>query len=191
MKRIVFCTVIIILGVLLTLSLSVMDSPKAEAASASSVEAARQKMLEEDHKRAAKDRKEAEAHKAKADARRDKILRKAKEAGFIAYSEKPMTWKEAKAYCARHGGKLPRVNNSDTWDGKNPPARGVIIDGFGYGGRSWGDVGVPSGTYWTGTVNPHNLYHNPWYVTDQGGYGGIAIYNNDNSTSVHFVLCVP
>lgn len=191
MKRIVFCTLIMALGVSLTLPLNIMSSPKAKAASSSSVEAARQRMLEEDRKKAAKAHKEEEERRAKADARRDKILRKAKEVGFIAYSEKSMTWSEAKAYCARHGGKLPRVNNSDSWDGKSPPARGVIIDGFGYGGRPWRDIGVPSDrvVYWTGTVNPLNQYRNPWYVTDHGGYGGVAV--DSDSTSFGFVLCVP
>ena len=106
------------------------------------VEAEPQKMLEEDRKKEEEQRRATEAKNAE-------VLRKAKEAGFIAMSDKPMNWNDAVAFCKRHGGKLPRINNSNSWDGKNPPAHGILIDGFGYGHRPWSDVGLPSADYWT------------------------------------------
>ena len=185
MKRIVSCICIISLAVSLTFCLTVMVSTEAEAAS--SVEEARQKILQEDRK------KEEEAHRA-AEARSAEILRKAKAAGseFIAFSESAMNWEAAKAYCRKHGGKLPRINNSNSWDGKNPPARGILIDGFGYGDRPWDEVGVwlPGGNgYWTGTaVTGSKGYW--WFV--QTGRSTVSVNEDDIRRGDGYqVVCVP
>ena len=177
MKRILACTLIMPLAVSLTLFLTVITSTKAEA---SSVEAVRQKMLEEDHK------KETEGRRA-AEARHAKELRKAKEAGFIALSESEMIYADAAAYCKQQGGKLPQINNSAAWDGKKPPVRGVRIDGFGYGYRPWKEVGLPSDFYWTGSEIsrfPGNL----WLVNDVGGY---VVVLDEGQSDVYRVVCVP
>ena len=67
---------------------------------------------------------------------------------FIAVSETRMGWEEAKAFCEQHGGRLPRINNNDSWpsDGRNT----APIDGFGNLDDPW-PTGLPSDDYWTGT----------------------------------------
>ena len=73
--------------------------------------------------------------------------------GFIAISENPMTWEDAKTLCQQQGGRLPRINNMDSWNAKNPPLQGIPIDGFGNAGRPWNEVGLPNDDfYWTDTV---------------------------------------
>ena len=89
-----------------------------------------------------------------AEARRAEEVRKTKKAVFIAVSNDRMTWADAEAYCRRQGGKLPRIDNSASWDGRNPPAQGIAVDGFGYKYRPWDEVGLPkeAAGYWTGTA---------------------------------------
>jgi len=160
--------------------LSVITATKAEAAS--SVEEARQKMLEEDR------RKEEEAGRA-AEARKTataELGAKAKEAGFIALSESRMNWSEAKAFCQRQGGRLPRINNSDSWDGNNPPLRGILIDGFGYGHRPWSEVGLPSDC-WTGTEYTDGPGYS-WVVSDRDGEVHVV---NRHQSGGRRVVCVP
>ena len=79
-------------------------------------------------------------------------------AGFIALAESPMEWADAKAWCLQQGGKLPRINSSDSLpmnavfdQAKNLPVPGTRIDGFGEAGRPWAEVGLPAERYWTGT----------------------------------------
>ena len=156
------------------LALFLADMPGAKAVAASSGEAAREKMLEEDPKKAK-------------EARRAEELHKAKEAGFITISESGMNWKDAVAFCRQHGGKLPRINNSDAWDGKNPPAKGILIEGFGYEYRPWQDVGLPYGFYWTGLAHPASP-GNSWVIGTYGGKVGISLYSQ---VSLLRVVCVP
>jgi len=68
--------------------------------------------------------------------------------GFIAMSERPLNWSDAKAFCQQQGGRLPRINNSDSWswDGWGE----VTIDDFGARGAPW-PSGLPGDRYWTGT----------------------------------------
>jgi len=69
--------------------------------------------------------------------------------GFIAVSESRMNWADATAWCATHGGRLPRINNSDSWNYEGK----ATIEGFGtQGSPSW-PPGLPGGFYWTGTVD--------------------------------------
>jgi hypothetical protein len=140
MKRILACAFIITFAVPLTLLLTVISNTKAEAAS--SVEAAQQ----------------------------DEELRKAKEAGFIALSGSISKYADAVAFCKQQGGRLPRINESASWDGKNPHLRGILIDGFGYGLRPWGEVGLPVAVYWTATMDA-GFQSGPWLV-------GVGFYDN-------------
>ena len=182
MKRIVSCACIMTLAVFLTVFLSVLTCTKAEAAS--SVEEARQKMLQED-------RKKEEARKFGT----SELPPQAKEAGFIALSANSMNYADAVAFCKQHGGRLPCINKSNSWDGKNPPFRGILIDGFGYGARPWSEVGLPDGYYWTGTavtVRPGNS----WFVYDNGGVfvgdvGGDGKVLNGVISGTDRVVCVP
>ena len=49
------------------------------------------------------------AAKAEAQSSHAEKLRKTKEAGFIAYSDR-MNWDDAKAYCQKQGGRLPLID---------------------------------------------------------------------------------
>ena len=171
----VFNTLIMALAVSVTLFLTVMPGTRAEAASP--VAAASQKMLE-------KEEREEEARKL----RSAELSPKAKEAGFIAISESRMDWADAKAFCQQHGGRLPRINNSDSWDRKNPPLRGVLIDGFGYGLRPWGEVGLPSDVYWTDTAYSGSQGL-AWVVNAAGG--GVSANGTDVQRFGSRVVCVP
>ena len=138
MKRIVVCCLVLLFAVFLSLNQSSMA-----ASSNDPVEAARQKMLEDDRKKAEEKLRE----------RFKKILPISdltKKAGFIAVSDYPMDHEEAVAFCKHYGGKLPRVNKSSKWIGYST-IRGVPIDGFGYGDRPWDEVGLPDRKYWTDT----------------------------------------
>ena len=130
MKRFLACTLIMPLALSMTLFMTAMVSTKAEAASKEELRNAETTLLAE------------------------KVY-KGEVPGFKALSEYDMSYKEAVAFCKRNGGRLPRINNSNMWDGKNPPLRGVLIDGFGYGGRPWNEVGLQDGYfYWTDTIAP-------------------------------------
>jgi len=96
--------------------------------------------------------------------------------GFIAISEGQMKWADAKAFCQQHGGKLPRINNSASWDGKGE----ATIDGFGARGAPW--PSLPFDRYWTGTgtVNPDSS----WCVLHQNMKG----LPNFNDPQFNFVV---
>ena len=193
MKRLLACTFIMPFAVSLTLFLTVMAGTKAEAASASSVEAARQKMLDDDRKKNEtmqdKRKKEEEMKKAKR-AHASELVRSGKVPGFIALAEYGMTYTEAVAFCKRNGGRLPRVNNSNMWDGKNPPWRGVLVDGFGYGGRPWDEVGLPVDIYWTGTAVPRRSA-GPEDVMVVNALGSVVTGTGATKVVPNSVVCVP
>ncbi|MDR0777347.1 MAG: hypothetical protein LBE81_12025 [Azonexus sp.] len=104
-------------------------------------------------------------------------------AGFIAMSESKMSWVNAKAWCQQQGGRLPRINNSDSL--KNVPDN-AVIDGFGALGSPWAGR-LPSGLYWTGTVNSD--YPNYSYVVTD--FGGGLVDNGVLQSLDNRVLCVP
>jgi len=101
---------------------------------------------------------------------------------FIALSESPMSWSDAKAFCRQQGGRLPRINDSDSWDGRG----GTTIDGFGAGGAPWSS-GLPGDYYWTGTEFTGNP-GNSWLVNDYGGNVGVRYGRQSDLVRV---VCVP
>jgi len=136
-----------------------------------------------------------EAHRAKGareEARRteetriaEEVVRKVEKAHkieFIAQSESRMNWSDAKAFCQRRGGRLPRINNSDSWAGKGKAA----IDGFGVSGASW-PSDLPEANYWMGT-DYAGFPGYSWlvYVND----GNVHIFNRRQSYDAR-VVCVP
>ena len=164
----------LVFTLIFSLSLPAVASTKAEAASL--VEAARQKMLEEDRKEEASG--EAEALRAEA-------LRKAKEAGFIALSKNRMSWIDAVEYCRSYGGRLPLINGSDGL-ARNEITADAPVDGFGRLGAPW-PAGLPTDYCWTGTVLTGGPAYS-WFVFDEGG---IVVVRSDGQRNEHRVVCVP
>ena len=107
-------------------------------------------------------------------------------AGFIALSQSPMTWSEAKAFCQQQGGRLPRINNSDsgTWDWRSE----VVIDGFGARSTPWQSSILPRNGYWTGTADSSRS-GSSWIVSDSGAAVGILSYDQQRNPS--HAACVP
>ena len=205
MKRFVSCTRIMAFAVSLTLVPVVLIGTTVEAAS--SVEAARQKMLEED-------RKKEEARKTGT----SELSPQAKEAGFIMFSEVQMSYADAVAFCKRHNGRLPRINASDSLSeqeflqmfeavlaasgisfedfkqGKVAKSKGLAafaatpipIDGFGFMGASW-PAGLPDGFYWTGTARSGHQ-SGSWVV---GASGGVVHVSNFGQSDSNRAVCVP
>ena len=129
-------------------------------------------------------RKEAEAQRAAL-----------KGSGFIALSDNLMNWADAKAWCQQQGGRLPRINNSDSlasgaiWDSANNRfVAGIRIDGFGAPGRPWSEVGLPSAFYWTGTEYSDRP-GDSWFVDGVGG-DSVDVHNHHQGNAFR-VVCVP
>ena len=131
----------------------------------------------------AEEERRAEEARRQEEARRVEAL---KAAGFIALSDNRMNWADAKAWCQQQGGRLPRINNRDSWNGNN--RQNASIDGFGNVGRPWAEVGLPADFYWTGT---RLLGHpdNSWGV---GGRGGTVSVSDPHLQILGYhVACVP
>jgi len=101
-----------------------------------------------------------------------------------------MTWGDAKAYCQRQGGRLPRISDSDSLDGSKR-SFGDKIDIFGAMGGPW-PTGLPERSYWSGTVRSDRP-GNSWVI--HGGYSGFNynVYVNRDASQgdLHHVVCVP
>ena len=115
--------------------------------------------------------------------------------GFIAMAPSPMNWNDAVAWCKQQGGRLPRINNSDSladnniWDSAaNKFLPDTRIDGFGKPGRPWSEVGLATAIYWTGTVRS-GIQGGLWIVN---GINGRLVDINASHQSFDFrVVCVP
>lgn len=108
---------------------------------------------------------------------RFKAARKAKAARrraglFIAVSDAPMNWADAKAWSETCGGRLPLIGGSDILRLHDRPPSGTPIEGFGAKGAIW-PAGLPSGYCWTGTVCA-DIPGNSWIVFGSGGYVDVA-----------------
>jgi hypothetical protein len=113
-------------------------------------------------------------------------------AGFIALAPQKMNWRDANAYCASKGGKLPLINNAaslGSTDGFD-----YFIDGFGERGSDWPD-GLAYDGYWTGTT----VTEDPGWVRvvydDQPGpeyYRNVHVNTGVQAKNVKdHVVCVP
>ena len=182
-----------------SLTLRVICLPSVKSITEEALKAAEEARLEEEARKAAEEaRRVEEALKAAEEARLEEEARKAAEearrveealkaAGFIALSESLMTWTDAVAYCRQQGGRLPRINNSDSWDGANPPMANVSIDVFRTAGVPWAEFGLPSDIYWTGTADAVRQGRS-WIVYDNGGrVNGVSFPHGFTSR----VVCVP
>jgi len=104
-------------------------------------------------------------------------------AKFMTLSESRMNWSDAKAFCRQQGGRLPRINNSDSWNGHGD----VNIDGFGVRGAPW-PSGFPHVYYWTGMEWSDDPSYS-WIVYDKGGQVEIRVHRNHPSNALR-VVCV-
>ncbi|MDL2207639.1 hypothetical protein LJB82_02835 [Desulfovibrio sp. OttesenSCG-928-M16] len=114
-------------------------------------------------------------------------------AGVVALSESVMPWDDAKAFCAERGGKLPLIAGLSKWNGEKPPKANVPIAGFGKEGLPWNTVGLPSGSYWTGTLDADDP-NISWYFYEDGGNGKVSldiVFNDASSGETNRVVCVP
>ena len=116
--------------------------------------------------------------------------------GAIAMSKDLLNWADAKAFCEQQGGRLPRINNSDTWAGwpTSPTARKkappVAADGFGADGAPWPPGVRGDGIfdrYWTDTVvtSGKDLAGTIW--NDRGK----VAFNQAAQRVESYVVCVP
>jgi len=104
---------------------------------------------------------------------------------FALDSEIRRNWADAKKWCERQGGRLPRINNSNSITGDIPS--GTPIDGFGSVGAPW-PSGLPGGGYWTGTESAGEPGFS-WFVFDNSGgkVDGFSLRQRNDGR----VACVP
>ena len=103
-------------------------------------------------------------------------------AGFIALSESPMTWDQAKVFCQHQGGRLPFISGKESL-GSVPS--GTPIDGFGTIGGRWPTTDLPDG-YWTGTEvsqRPGSM----WVIDGKGGHVSVG---DGFQSDTNCVVCV-
>jgi len=113
--------------------------------------------------------------------------------GFVAVSDKKMKYPDAEAFCKQKGGKLLRINKSDSWDGKKQ--KEASVDGFARIPN-----GVATGIAWPAGINGDEAYWtatrdagNPdfiWYVKKRSTDGEVNFDKVIHRTQL-FVICVP
>ena len=112
-------------------------------------------------------------------------VEEAHKAKVIAASEFRMNWSGAKAFCQQQGGRLPRINNSDSWKWDNRGDK-VTIDGFGARGTPW-PSGLPNVvTFWTGTEDTGNPDFS-WLIYRVGDNVDVS---GSLQSNVHRAVCV-
>jgi len=112
-------------------------------------------------------------------------------ASFIARHESSMSnWSDARAYCQQQGGRLPQINDSNSWSWDDRD-KITHIDGFGATGAPW-PSGLPGGDhrlYWMGTRTGTSQLDHTWAVGNSGGTFGVNTTGRNISPSN--VVCVP
>lgn len=165
------------------------------SASTDDIEIERRQMLQEDQNR---------LYEAQQQSQRESEIKNAqiRRAGFLAMSDDLLLYEDAVAFCRKHGGRLPRINNSNFWDGDNPPQRGIKIDGFGYGHRPFEKTGLPAKIanqylkgneirFWTDTrTRTRHDGIQPWFVFISGYPKRIELYLDTMQKSA-VAACVP
>ena len=125
-----------------------------------------------------------------ADTRGEAVPTQAAKGSFIAHSESGMNYADAVAFCKEKGGKLPRINNSNSWDGKDPPKKGIPIDGVGNQSIRGRRVGLPDARYWTDTAYPRTP--GSWWTFDVGkGQSSIPLDSSLQIIDNIRAVCVP
>ena len=91
----------------------------------------------------------------------------------------------AQTYCASHGGKLPRVNNSNSASVTDIMLSGpTSVDGFGTSAWPAGLPGDPGDPYWTSTTVTEIPDYNFYIENDSG----VTVDSGDGNA---FAACVP
>jgi hypothetical protein len=109
--------------------------------------------------------------------------------GFTALAEETMNWADAKAWCEKQGGRLPRVSGKESL-GQAEVKKGTAIDVFGAVDSPW-PKGLPSGSgvhYWTGTANA-DLPGLSMYVYNLAGI--VRALSIGKHEELRRVVCVP
>ena len=107
-------------------------------------------------------------------------------AGIIAIAPDKMNWKDAKAYCASKGGRLPFIGGKNALPFSQKIPSGTPVDGFGAMGAKW-PPDMPVDLYWTGTEHSGYPRHS-WLVVNSGGYVSDNFVTQGNTRRV---VCVP
>jgi hypothetical protein len=156
--------------------------------------AAEEHRAAEEQRKAAEERRAAEERKAAEERRAAETRRASQEeamhkAGFIALSEHTMPLADAKTYCEQQGGRLPRINNSSSWNGSGiVPIDGIGSGDVGFRARNPGLAGLPNALYWTGTEDGRG---GQWII-DHKRVGGTNItLSRSRQDNKNRVICVP
>jgi len=95
-----------------------------------------------------------------------------------------MNWNDARAFCRQHGGRLPRVNQSDSWDGSGGSV--ATAEGFGTIGGPW-PSGLPQAV-WSDTrdsTEPGKV----WVIYDSNSIHGFGI-GPDPDDELAWAACI-
>ena len=113
---------------------------------------------------------------------------------YIAVSDTDMTWTRAVQWCSDRGGRLPKINGSDSLPGSAVNEAGALtINGIGEVNITdlsitpWEATGLPSYVYWSGTVYADSP-NTSWFFGDDDGL--FSVYHFDQSGTLR-VVCVP
>lgn len=111
--------------------------------------------------------------------------------GFIALSNRALAPVSAEQFCRDQGGRLPRVNGSDSLP-RGDMEKATSIEGFGAPGAPW-PSGLPYNRYWTGT----EFTGEPAIAGIHGGFwligvqSGVVRLHNEGRSVTYGVVCVP
>ena len=109
-----------------------------------------------------------------------------KSTGFIAVSDAPLTWADAKAWCEQQGGRLPLIGENESLRRNDATRQETPVDGFGSVGAPW-PPGLPNVSYWSGTENIDLPVHS-WVVSVDSGSVFVLIARQSILVSA---VCVP
>ncbi len=111
--------------------------------------------------------------------------------GFLALAAGPLPAGRAAQFCREQGGKLPRLNGSDSLP-RGDMEKVTSIEGFGAPGAPW-PSGLPYNRYWTGTEFTGEpavagVHGGVWLIGVQSG--AVRLHNEGRSVT-YGVVCVP
>jgi hypothetical protein len=120
--------------------------------------------------------------------------------GFVAISDTPLTWDDAKKFCQKKGGRLPLIAGRDTLaaSGSLSLPDTTPIDGFGTSLAPWpSDLPIKKNKdgspeqFWTGTQRTGDPDVSFSIGRWDGGRNGRVAINYGHQFNTYSVLCVP